>query len=146
MERSGYDRRSTSGARSSTDLSADPRTPRSGGGDNPGDAERVTGIGEQPSFGRHPVPASSIRAGLTPAYPGDVATHPVEFDDDFTALVARTRREMIAAGEHKAPAAGVYEPPFGVEAREAIMALVRDGTYREAARRVTLEDPELADL
>jgi hypothetical protein len=75
-----------------------------------------------------------------------VATHPVEFEDDFATLVARTRHEMIAAGEHKAPAAGVYEPPFGAEARQAIMDLVRDGTYRKAARRVAQDDPELADL
>ena len=81
-----------------------------------------------------------------PRYRRDVATHPVEFEDDFAALVARTRREMTAAGEHKAPVAGLYEPPFGTDAREAIMALVRDGTYREAARRVAKDDPELADL
>jgi hypothetical protein len=75
-----------------------------------------------------------------------MAVHPVEFEDDFTTVVADIRREMIAAGEHKAPAAGVYEPPFGNVARATIMQLVRDGTYREAARRVAVDDPELADL
>ena len=82
---------------------------------------------------------------LVPSYRGDVATHPVEGEDDFATLVTRTRCEMIAAGEHKAPAAGVYEPPFGDDARAAIMRLARDGTYREAARRVAVDDPELAD-
>lgn len=75
-----------------------------------------------------------------------MATRPIEFEDDFATFVARIRREMIAAGEHKAPVAGVYEPPFGADARAAIMELVRNGTYREAARRVALDDPELADL
>ena len=75
-----------------------------------------------------------------------MAIHPIEFDDDLATVVARIQREMIAAGEHKAPAAGVYEPPFGDNARAAIMKLVRDGTYREAARRVAVDDPELADL
>jgi hypothetical protein len=79
------------------------------------------------------------------AYRGGVATHAVEFEDDFAALVERTRREMIAAGENRAPAAGVYEPPFGADARQAILELVRDGTYRAAADRVTVGDPELAD-
>jgi hypothetical protein len=76
----------------------------------------------------------------------DVAVHPLEFEDDFEAFIAGIRREMIAAGENKAPMAGVYEPPFGDEVRAAIMELVRNGTYREAAQRVALDDPELADL
>jgi hypothetical protein len=74
-----------------------------------------------------------------------VGTHVVEFEDDFAALVARMRREMIAADENRAPATGVYEPPFGANARQAIMELVRHGTYRAAADRVTVDDPELAD-
>ena len=90
--------------------------------------------------------ASSGAAFEPLAYLGAVATHAVEFEDDFAALVARTRRDMIAAGEHRTPEAGVYEPPFGADARQAIMGLVRDGTYRDAAGRVALEDPELADV
>src|SRR5947207_273665 len=65
-------------------------------------------------------PPSSSAAFEQRTYLGDVATHAVEFDDDFAALVARTRREMIAAGENRAPATGVYEPPFGADARQAI--------------------------
>jgi len=49
------------------------------------------------------------------------------------------------AGENKAPLAGEYGTPFGIEERDAIMRLLRDGTYHRAAARVGEEDPELSD-
>ena len=77
---------------------------------------------------------------------GTMAVRPIEPEDDLATIVATTRREMISTGEDKAPASGIYEPPFGPDARAVIMALVRDGTYRKAARRVARTDPQLADV
>lgn len=51
----------------------------------------------------------------------------------------------IRSGEDKAPAAGEYVSPFGPEERDAIMRLLRDGTYHRAAARIGEEDPELSD-
>ena len=74
-----------------------------------------------------------------------VAIDPVEPQDDFTVVVDRVRSEILAAGEDKAPAAGEYVSPFGREQRDAIMRLLRDGTYRRAAVGVGRDDPELSD-
>ncbi len=74
-----------------------------------------------------------------------MATNPLDFDDGLEAIVERVRKDIIAAGEHKAPAAGEYVSPLAAEERDAIMALLRDGTYHRAVARVGQEDPELAD-
>jgi hypothetical protein len=74
-----------------------------------------------------------------------VATDPLRLEDDFANVVARVRREIVAAGKHKAPKSGRYQSPLGPEEREAILRLLRDGTYHRAAARVGEEDPELAD-
>ena len=79
------------------------------------------------------------------AYRGGVATDLLDLDDNFPAVVDRVRNKVIMAGEHKAPAAGEYVSPFGPEERDAIMRLLRDGTYHSAAARVGEEDPELSD-
>ncbi|MCA1846537.1 MAG: hypothetical protein LC792_25750 [Actinobacteria bacterium] len=74
-----------------------------------------------------------------------MATDPLALHDDFAAVVAKTRREVVAAGEHKAPTPGDYVSPLGPEERDAIMRLLHDGTYARAAARVGEEDPDLAD-
>lgn len=74
-----------------------------------------------------------------------VATDPVDLDDGLESVVQRVRKEIRAAGEHKAPRIGEYVSPLTREERDAIMALVRDGTYHRAAGRVGAEDPDLAD-
>ncbi len=74
-----------------------------------------------------------------------MATDPLELEDDFGVVVDRIRNEIVAAGEHRAPAAGEYVPPFGPEERDAIMRLLRDGTYHRSAAVVGEEDPELSD-
>lgn len=76
---------------------------------------------------------------------GGVATDPLEFEDDFAVVVDRVRNETVVAGEHKAPAAGEYVPPFGPEERDAITGLLRDGTYQRSAAAVGEEGPELSD-
>jgi hypothetical protein len=74
-----------------------------------------------------------------------VATDPLALHDDFAVVVAKTRSAVIAAGEHKAPEPGDYVSPLGPDERDAIMRLLRDGTYARAAARVGNEDPDLAD-
>lgn len=92
-----------------------------------------------------PARRSAYRSAGCPEYRGDVATNPLRLEDDFDAVVAKVRRELIAAGKNKAPAIGEYVSPLGPEERTAIMRLLRDGTYHKAAARVGEEDPELAD-
>jgi hypothetical protein len=74
-----------------------------------------------------------------------VATDPRARHDDFAAVVARIRQEVVAAGEDKAPVPGGYVSPLGAEERTAIMRLLRDGTYARAAARIAAADPDLAD-
>ncbi len=74
-----------------------------------------------------------------------MATDPLDVEDDFRSTVAGVRSELIAAGENKAPAGGEYASPLGPEEREAIVRLVRDGTYHKAAAKIGKIDPELAD-
>ncbi len=73
-----------------------------------------------------------------------MAMKPIE-TDDLETVVMLARRQLVASGRHKAPAPGVYASPLGGEERAAVLALLRDGTYSEAARRVGEADPELAD-
>ncbi len=74
-----------------------------------------------------------------------MATDPVGLEDNFAVVVDRVRNEIVAGGENKAPAAGEYVPPFGPEERDAIMRLLRDGTYHRSAAAVGEKDPELSD-
>ncbi len=74
-----------------------------------------------------------------------MATDPVGPDDDFGIAVARARRRMVAAGNHKAPVVGVYESALGSEEQEAILRLLRDGTHHRGVARVAPADPDLAD-
>lgn len=73
-----------------------------------------------------------------------MAMQPLEVDDLDT-VVMRARRQLVASGRHKAPVTGLYASPLGGEERAVVLALLRNGTYREAARRVGEADPELAD-
>lgn len=73
-----------------------------------------------------------------------MAMQPLE-REDLDTVVMRARRRLVASGRHKAPAMGVYASPLGAQERAAVLGLLRNGTYREAARRVGEADPELAD-
>ena len=88
---------------------------------------------------------ATLVSGQDPSYRGTVATDPLDLEDDIVAVVARARRRMIAAGKDKAPVVGAYRSPFRAEEREAILELLRDGTYHRAAARVAAADPDLAD-
>jgi hypothetical protein len=74
-----------------------------------------------------------------------VATDPLALHDDFSAVVERVRREIVAAGENKPPDPGGYTSPLSPEERDAIRRLLDDGTYARAAARVAHDDPDLAD-
>ena len=74
-----------------------------------------------------------------------MATDPRRLEDDFAEVVARVRRDIAAAGRNKAPKPGGYRSPFGPEERDAVLRLLRDGTYHRAAARVVEVDLELAD-
>jgi hypothetical protein len=74
-----------------------------------------------------------------------VATDPLALEDDFSAVVDRVRREIVASGENRPPDPGGYTSPLGPEERDAIMRLLHDGTYARAAARVGDDDPDLAD-
>jgi hypothetical protein len=69
---------------------------------------------------------------------------PLEMDDLETAVM-RARRQLVASGRHNAPATGLYASSLGAEERAAVLELLRNGTYHEAAKRVGEADPELAD-
>jgi hypothetical protein len=60
-------------------------------------------------------------------------------------VVERARRAAEAAGELRPPAAGPLRSTIPAEAREAIIGLLRDGTYAAAVARIGADDPDLAD-
>jgi len=66
-------------------------------------------------------------------------------DDELAAVVARIREEIRLAGEDRLPPKREDAEPLPREVRDAVMRLLRDGTYHAAAARVGAEDPELAD-
>ncbi len=79
------------------------------------------------------------------AYPGDVATDPIDLEDDFDAALAKARRAAAAAGELRPPKPGGYVSPLSADEREAIRTVLADGTYARAAAAVGAGDPDLAD-
>lgn len=74
-----------------------------------------------------------------------MAVDPIELSPELREIVARARRAAETAGELRPPGAGPLRSPIPVEARAAIMELLRDGTYAAAVARVAAEDPDLAD-
>jgi hypothetical protein len=74
-----------------------------------------------------------------------VAINPIAFEDDFHAVVARTRKAIASRGENQLNVREEFESPLSPEERDAVMSLLRDGTYAAAAGRVAVEDPDFAD-
>jgi hypothetical protein len=70
---------------------------------------------------------------------------PIDLSPELGEVVARVRRAALEAGEIGSSPLGAYRSPVSREAGEAIIALLRDGTYAAAVNRVVAEDPELAD-
>lgn len=66
-------------------------------------------------------------------------------DDDLDVIVRRVRAEIAATGEDRASSVGEYVTDMSPEVADVVMALVRVGTYRAAAERVGVLDPDLAD-
>jgi hypothetical protein len=73
-----------------------------------------------------------------------VALDPVELTPELGEVVARARRRAASAGELQARP-GPYRSPVPPEAADAVLELLRDGTYAAAVARVVAEDPDLAD-
>jgi hypothetical protein len=74
-----------------------------------------------------------------------MAVDPIEVSPELGRLVERARRAAQAAGELRPPAVGPLRSTVPVEAREAIVSLLRDGTYAAAVGRIAAEDADLAD-
>lgn len=74
-----------------------------------------------------------------------MATNPTAFEDDFTAVVARTRHTIASRGENRLDVHEEFQSPLSPEERDVVMNLLRDGTYAAAAGRVAVEDPDFAD-
>lgn len=74
-----------------------------------------------------------------------MATQQVVPEDSFEAAVARARHAAAAAGELRPPALGRYVSPLGSGEREAVLRILRDGTYAAAAVAVGADDIDLAD-
>lgn len=74
-----------------------------------------------------------------------VATNPIAFEDDFDAVVARTRHLVASRGENRVEVREPFQSPLTPEERDAVMSLLRDGTYAAAAARVAVDDPDFAD-
>jgi hypothetical protein len=77
-------------------------------------------------------------------YRGCVAIR-LEVESDLSDVVERTRQQLHEAGEDRAAVAGVYDPGLAPAASDAILGLLRDGTYHRAAARIAAVDPDLAD-
>lgn len=74
-----------------------------------------------------------------------MAIDPIAFEDDFDAVVARTRQAIASRGENRLDVTEEFQSPLSSEEREVLMSLLRDGTYAAAAGRVAVEDPDFAD-
>jgi len=74
-----------------------------------------------------------------------VALDPVELTPELGKVVERARRQAAAAGELRPPRPGPYRSPVPPKAADAVLELLRDGTYAAAVARVVSEDPDLAD-
>jgi hypothetical protein len=74
-----------------------------------------------------------------------MAVEPIEPGPQLREAVVRARQAAEAAGELRPPEPGPCRSPLPPEAAEAILELLRDGTYAAAVARVVAEDPELAD-
>jgi hypothetical protein len=73
-----------------------------------------------------------------------MATHPVDVPDDLETVVAQARRAAALAGELGPRAAGPYVSPLAPEERDAILGVLRDGSYGRAVATLTADDPDLA--
>lgn len=73
-----------------------------------------------------------------------MAIDPVDLGPELGEAVARARSAAVAAGELRTRL-GPYRSPLPPEASDAILGLLRDGTYDEAVRSVVADEPELAD-
>ncbi len=72
-----------------------------------------------------------------------MVTEPIDVPDDFETVVAQARRAAELAGELGPRAAGPYVSPLAPDERDAILGVLRDGSYGRAVAALTADDPDL---
>jgi hypothetical protein len=60
-------------------------------------------------------------------------------------VVARARRRVAETGELERSRPGRYRSPVPPEVANAVLELLRDGTYAAAVASVVADDPDLGD-
>jgi hypothetical protein len=73
-----------------------------------------------------------------------VTIDPVDLGPELGEAVARARSAALATGELRA-GRGPYRSPLPPEARDAVLGLLRDGTYDEVVLGIVADEPDLAD-
>jgi hypothetical protein len=76
---------------------------------------------------------------------GVVAVDPVALNAELDEVVARARRRVAETGELRRSGAGPYRSQVPPEVADAVLELLRDGTYAAAVARVVADDPDLGD-
>jgi hypothetical protein len=74
-----------------------------------------------------------------------VAVDPLELNPELDEVVARARRRVVETGEFPRSGSGRYRSPVPAEVADAVLELLRDGTYAAAVARVVADDPDLGD-
>jgi hypothetical protein len=88
--------------------------------------------------------ARAVEARASP-YSWVMAGGPIELSPELRSVVEHARQAAEAAGELRPPVAGPLQSTIPVEAREAIVGLLRDGTYAASVARIAADDSDLAD-
>lgn len=74
-----------------------------------------------------------------------MAVERADVSPELQAAVARARAVAEVAGELSARRPGLPRSPIPGAVADALVALLRDGTYDAAIARIVEDDPELAD-
>jgi hypothetical protein len=74
-----------------------------------------------------------------------VAVDPLALNPELDEVVARARRRAAETGEFARFRTGPYRSPVPPEVADAVLDLLRDGTYAAAVARVVADDPDLGD-
>jgi len=74
---------------------------------------------------------------------GGVAVERVERNPELDAVVARVRRHAAETGELGRYRSGRYRSQVPPEVADAVLELLRDGTYAAAVASIVADDPDL---
>jgi hypothetical protein len=70
---------------------------------------------------------------------------PLELNPELDEVVARARRRVAETGELARSRSGRDRSPVPPEVADAVLELLRDGTYAAAVASVVADDPDLGD-